>query len=140
MDNTTYEDLRKFPHMFPKDIAIWKRYYEKNKDSYINFEYDVKVGSIPQFPENLPPEIYKMGEILWKKRIDVVGYKPDRIEIIEVKPNAGLSAFGQVLGYKLIFEKEKKPALPVVAVLITDYPKQDIASLSPSFGVELVIV
>jgi len=141
MEEVKYrEKLRLYPHMFPRDIEIWERYLKIYKKDYQQFLYDVKIGSVPQFPNGLPPEIYKMGEDLWKKRIDVVGIKTNEIEVIEVKPNAGLSALGQVLGYAKIYTDEKKPSLPVYPVLITDYPKEDIPSLSLSFGVRLVIV
>ena len=134
------EKLRRYPHMFPEDIAIWERFLSVYKSEYLGFDYDIKVGSVPDFPDNLDTSIYKAGVLLWKKRIDAVGYKKDRIEIIEVKPRAGMGAVGQVLTYVALYKKEFAPSLPVFGKIVTDYPQLDIADISSSYGIDVVSI
>lgn len=118
--------LRKYPHMFPEDIAIWERFLKVYKDDFLGFDYDVKVGSVPDFPDGLDNSIYKAGNILWKKRIDAVGYKKDGIYIIEVKPNAGMSALGQIITYRQLYIEEFNPNDKVFGAIVTDKPDLDL--------------
>jgi hypothetical protein len=130
----------KYPHMFPGDIAIWERFLQKYGSRYLRFDYDIKVGSIPNFPSGYDPYIYRMGEALWKKRIDVVAVDGFNAYIIEVKPNASMGAVGQVLSYAKLYEAEYKPGLPVVPMIVTDNPDKDLSKLCDIFNIRLVIV
>ena len=59
-------------------------------------------------------------KILYQKKIDVIGYKNNDVYIVEVKPNAGSSALGQVLSYKLLYQNEFQISPPAKLMIITD--------------------
>ena len=78
-------------------------------------------------------------EYLSKKRIDVVGYKRDEIHVIELKPRAGFSAVGQVLGYAKLFVVPGDAEKRIVPVVITDQEIPDVREFCLKMGVLFLI-
>ena len=94
-----YEKRYWYPNMRPEDVAIWERFIEAYPEAYTQVSYDVLVGSPPQFDTQVGDHPASDDIRLYKKKIDVVGYKPGLVHIIELKPNAGASALGQVTAH-----------------------------------------
>lgn len=134
------DKLRKYPHMFQLDIAIWERFLDDFADQYSGFDYDVKVGQGTPPHDNTPPEYRHMTDILSKYRIDCVGYKPSLIEIIEVKPMASTTAIGQVTTYVELYKRDFSPSLPVRGVIVTDWYIQDIDDLTTRLGIDYYVL
>ena len=132
--------LRKYPHMFPEDIGIWERFLDEFAGNYTGFDYDVKVAYGAEEDPADPPNYKRMKEILSKFRIDVVGYKTDRIEIIEVKPEASTVAVGQIKTYVELYKRDFLPALPVRGVIITDNPVEDIYYLTNPLDFDYYVI
>jgi hypothetical protein len=130
----------KYPHMFPHDINIWERFLDTYGSEYILFDYDIKVGTgVP--PESGIAENYaRMQDILSKFRIDCVGILPSSIDIIEVKPNASLSAIGQLLSYVELYKRDFLPSSPVRGVIVTDRELPDIRHLTEVHGFGYYVV
>jgi len=129
-----------YPHMFPRDIDIWNKFLETFGNNYNSFDYDVKVGSGSE-PHQNAPEIYvRMIGILSKYRIDAVGYDGTYIYIMEVKPNAAMSAIGQVMGYVKLFERDFSPTLPLKGVIVTNRERPDMRELTSELGFDYYIV
>ena len=144
MDSTTTkfpaEKLAKYPHMFPLDIAIWERFLSKFAADYDNFSYDVKVGSGSPVKKGTSENYARMQEILSKYRIDAVGFRSGGIDIIEVKPDAGTIAVGQIVTYTQLYERDYTPTLPVRGVIVTDRELPDMKYLTDlhSFGYYII--
>jgi len=132
--------LAKYPHMFPADIEIWERFLKRFARLYKAFAYDVKVGVGRKPLEHWEPEIKQMYLTLTKKRIDAVGFQENFIDVIEVKPSAGPSAVGQVIIYKLLFEREYSTSKEVRAVIVTDEEVPDMNELAGRLGFIYVVV
>ena len=134
------EKLVRYPHLMVGDVEIWERYLELHAKEWTGFRYDVRVGEGIELPKSQPEYIRGMALALTEKRIDVVGEKGNDVWIIEVKPNAMLSAVGQVLSYQVLFEdrfpEERKPYL----MIVTDRKGPDIDSLCQRFNISLVVV
>lgn len=108
----------KYPHMFPKDVAVWERFLDKHGESYEGFYYDIMCGEesrqFPRWEEN-----YRRDAIILSKlRIDAVGVRSDRLDIIEVKPRANMAAIGQILTYAEKYQKEYSPTKPIQAIIV----------------------
>ena len=73
-------------------------------------------------------------------RIDVVAADTKKISVIEVKPNAGVSALGQLEKYTELFMRDETPSIPVNMVLITDKEQPNMDYLCKKAGVELIVV
>lgn len=142
MPETRYppEKLAKYPHMFPKDIAIWERFIERVGNLYDSFSYDVKVGLGRPMDPSWNENIKRMNYLLSTLRIDAVGFQPSGITIFEVKPSAGPSAIGQVLCYGKLYERDKKPTLPLRLGIVTDQTTADLNYLFDVFNIELYVM
>lgn len=135
-----YEKGYWYPHMKPRDIEIWERFIAKYPDAYEKCQYDFSVGDVPPFIQTASSkEGQAMGE-LYKLKIDVLGYKGNAIDLIEVKPSAGASSIGQVLGYVSLYQRDEKPTLSVQPVIVTDELRPNMDFLTQSQGVKLIIV
>lgn len=134
------EKLRKYPHMFPLDIAIWERFIVAHASDFSGFDYDIKVGTGTEPTPSLGPEYRRMQEILSKYRIDVVGYKSNALYIIEVKPEAGTIAVGQIETYTRLYARDYAPSLPIVGAIVTDRELPDMRFVTSEKNIELFIV
>lgn len=135
-----FEKRYNYPHMKPRDVAIWERFISRYPDAYETCQYDFGLGDIPPFMEQTSsPQGQAMRE-LYKLKIDVLGFKGDTIDLIEVKPEAGASSIGQVQGYVELYKRDEKPTKPVRAVIVTDTLKPNMDFLAQQAGVTLFIV
>ena len=135
-----YKLLSKYPHLRPEDVAIWEKFLSAHPDFYDSVDYDLKVGEGRDYSEMPGDEFRADMEYLSKKRIDVVGYKGDEIHIIELKPQAGFSAVGQVLGYAKLFAATGAAGKRIVPVVITDEELPDVRNFCLKMGVLLLIL
>lgn len=129
-----------YPHMMPEDVAIWQRFIEAYPDAYDTVAYDVKVGEVPDFVAGHEDEAMQAQGPLYQRKIDVVGYKGDQIDIIELKPRASTSAFGQVNAYRHLFELEYSPPEKPRAIVMTDQLLPQMEMLAAAAGVEMIVV
>ena len=132
--------LSRYPHMFPLDIAIWERFIDRHGTDFSGFSYDVKVGSGTEPVEGLGSVYARMQAILSKYRIDCVGYKDGRIYVIEVKPEAGTIAVGEVELYTKLYTRDFNPTEPVVGCIVTDRLLPDMEWFCKEKGFEIYIV
>lgn len=132
--------MMRYPHMFPKDIEIWERFLEKYATEYDGFIYDWKVGSGTEPVPELREPYATMQTTLSKYRVDVIGVKAGRYELIETKPNAGPSAVGQIISYRNLFVKDYQGQREVVPVIVTDFERPDIREVASDMGVKYYIV
>lgn len=132
--------LRRYPHMFPGDIALWERFLVKFGNQYLGFTYDVKVGAGVAVADDFTREYAFMVESLSKYRIDVVGRRRDVIEIIEVKPEARSSAIGQALTYLELYTRDMKPTAATRAAIVTDRELPDMRELTSKLNINYYIV
>lgn len=126
--------------MMPADVAIWERFIELHPDAYDFVEYDVKVGSVPEFVSDHPDEAMKKQAPLYEKKIDVLAYFRTEIDVIELKPRARMSTLGQVKGYVELYKRDREPLEKVNAVIITNELMPDMGELAKIEGVGMYIV
>lgn len=126
--------------MMPYDVAIWERFIEKFPSAYKMVEYDHALGSTPQFDTVVNEATGGDAAKLYQYKIDVVAELDDRIDIIELKPNAGPSALGQVNSYVALYKRDRSPQKPLRPVVITDILRTDMQHLADDAGVTLIVV
>lgn len=139
-DTHEFKQLNWYPHMGPEDAAIWHRFIAQFPDAYDRVQYDVKVGKAPDFVTEHEDEAMRAQAPLYQRKIDVIGYKADQIDIIEVKPNAGASAIGQVKQYRHLWSQEYMPPETPKCVIVTDNVKPDTGEFAHAEGVLIVVV
>lgn len=140
LEKYPFKLLPNYPHMKPADIAIWERFIIAHPDAYDSVQYDLGIGLLPPFNTVVVPETGGSDQELYLRKIDVVGFKGGVIDIIEVKPNAGPSAVGQVehntFLYKNFVDKTSAPN----PVLITNDFRTDVLLFATSKGVKMIQV
>lgn len=109
--------LAKYPHMKPADVAIWERFVGANWDFFDRVDYDLCVGEGADFLPTDEDTPDGRQNRLYKRKIDVVGYKGNAVTLIEVKPLADTEALGQIITYGDLYAKEKD-ALPAVTLMV----------------------
>jgi len=113
-----YAKRHKYPHMIGENAEIWSRFIDENPGRFESADYDFRVGEGMELKQEWPENVKRDATALTQKRIDVLAWKGDQPTIVEVKRRVGLSALGQVLGYKILFMRDlphiKEPELLVV--------------------------
>lgn len=135
-----YGVLPKYSRLSSNDAKIWHDFILQNPKKYKQVAYDVLVGTGSIVDEDTS-DIYQIDySDLTKKRIDVVGFTDDFIDIIEIKPRASGSALGQVLNYLRLYQSTYLPKIPVFPVIITDSLSPDDVPLFQEFKVTVWVV
>ena len=119
-----YGKRYRYPHMIEDEKLVWERFMDLYPGKFETVDYDFRVGKGVVI-DGEPGEPWpRMAKMLSQKRIDVVGWVGDSPTIVEVKKRVGLSALGQVLGYRILFMKDLKhfpePELLVICETISD--------------------
>lgn len=135
-----FEKRSSYPHMSVKDTAIWERFIDKYPDVYKQCQYDFHIGDAPPFNTLMDNDEDLNQDMLYRLRIDVVAGSPLGIDLIEVKPDAGVSAIGQLENYKLLYMRDEEPRQSVGMILLTDKERPNMAWLCKEKGIKLVVV
>jgi len=135
-----YEVLSKYPHFNPADAVIWTRFILAYPDFGDSVNYDVCCGSGPDLPDSIKPEWAANAQYLGRYKIDAVVYRGSVHYVIEVKPNAGLGALGQIISYAILYDAFDESEEKVVPVLITNFERPDIRKIAARHGIEYYIV
>lgn len=112
-----YGKRRRYPHMLGEDVAVWERFVGKFPGRFDSVDYDWRVGDGVAVDPEWDEAYVRMARMLSQKRIDVVGWNGGAATIVEVKDRAGLSALGQVEGYRILFVRDF-PTLGTPGVLL----------------------
>lgn len=132
-----YTATPKYPHMLPVEAELWDKFLSQRRPPFINVEYDVHVGDAPEPPAGTPDYLLNMFKSVSQKRIDAVAHDPDVVYVIEVKPRAGLSALGQVLAYKFLYERDYKPSKPVEMRIVCERKEMNIDEVAATHNVHI---
>ena len=135
-----YEKRPHYPHLRPKEIEIWERFIAQKPDEYDEVEYDFAFGLLPPFKTEVVPETGGDDRRLYLRRVDVVAHKGDRLDFIEIKPNAGPGAIGQIKGYITLYKNLVDPKAEIVARVLTDNARADVFLLAGQEEVILSVV
>ena len=135
-----YKQLVKYPHLKPADELTWGFFLTKYPQAYESVDYDLALGEMPEHAA----EAEKLGiagaEKLFMYKADVIGYRIERIDIIEIKQKATPSAIGQILLYKKIYDEEQKPTIPTRAVIVARDTTPQVTEMCLEYNITLIIV
>ena len=126
--------------MRPEDQAIWDRFIFKYPEAYDEVFYDFPVGEGSPIPKKTQENLARDFKILTQWKIDVVARKNNTIDIIELKPNAGISALGQVQAYAILYTRIAPTNIKIIPTLITDILRPDMEKLAIIEKIKLIIV
>ncbi len=128
LDSGPFRQLIDYPHLSYSESHIWSQFIQQNPDAFDLVSYDVPVGVTPAMPRGAASvRERKMIRQSYSKRIDVVALKGRQIYVIEIKPRAGYTAFGQALVYTACFNTTYSPDPQAIPAILTEHLDQDIA-------------
>lgn len=141
MNTRDKELLRvKYPHMIKQEILIWKRFLKQYGNKFTGFRYDVHVGrgirEVPGFNRKL----LNMAIRLTQKRIDVVAILGQETYIIEIKDRAGMSAIGQLITYKLLYERKYGIGIITGLVIVAEGVDSDVKEVLEKLRIKIFLV
>lgn len=140
MEKEKYQKRQWYPNMKQGETILWNNFIDKFPKEYDEVIYNLKVGKGSFIPEGTQENIANDFLQLTQHKIDVVGFKETRIDIIEIKPYAGTAAVGQVIGYRDLYiehiDSKAKPNL----IIVTDLLRQDTKTICEKQGIKLVLV
>lgn len=140
MEKVKPEIKATYPNMKRDEAAMWSRFLSKFPNEYDFVAYNVKVGEGAEIPAGTQPEIANDFKQLTQHKIDVVGFKSNQIDIIELKPYAGTRAVGQVIGYRELFiEHIDKSAQPNL-VIVTDTLRPDTKLIAEKQNIKVIVI
>lgn len=114
----TPDERGHYPHMLPRDVDVWNRFLDQQGFEFVGFRYDVHVGGEVERKVGWTEKTIMVASYLAAKRIDAVGYKAGETWIFEVKPEAGVSAVGQLVTYRLLYIDKFRPIGRLVCALV----------------------
>lgn len=140
MEKVKYEKRYFYPNVREAETLIWERFLVKFPEAYDQVAYNVKVGEGADIPEGTEPNIASGFKQLTQHKIDVVGFKNNEVDIIELKPYAGTRAIGQVIGYRDLYvtlvDNSARPNL----VIVTDILRPDTKIIADKQGIKVIVV
>lgn len=134
------ELLHKYPHMFALDIAIWERFLTSEYNVFDGIQYDIKLGTGTKAPQGTSDNYARMQEILSKYRVDAIGHTKTDVTIIEVKPEAGTTAIGQVDLYTALYRRDYGTDKVVKGMIVTNWELPDIRYHCNEKGFQLIVL
>jgi len=133
-------DIENLPGFLPAETEIFKRWVNETVPSAERWQYNVRVGLGTKPPPSFETNYARMVEMLSKPRIDVVAHRGEKVELIEIKVNAGPSAVGQLLMYRTLYEKSFGAGTVSSLLLLTDNIRPDTKGLAESHNVTYIVV
>lgn len=128
-----------FPHMMPRDVPLFAAFaLTPAGKRYRRFVFDLHVGDGCPPPLGYDPRLVGMAKAITQLRIDAVGWDDWGPTIFEVKPDARLSAFGQLLAYRWFFRKDYGSEAKLA--VITDSDTCDVRALYQAYDIEMHLV
>ena len=131
------EQQAHYPHMAKRDVELWERFLAAHGKEFLAFSYDVALGgsrlTIPDAPEaDLTAWRYSTG-----LKIDAIGWQSNQAWIIEVRPEATVSAYGSAVVYTLVARREELTTLPLIPTVVCEAIQPDVEWAARMTGVQL---
>lgn len=129
-----------YPHMSKLDRAVWEKFLTARAAEFTGFAYDVALGG--RVVEGLPlDEPTALG---WQYntavKIDAVAFKDSEAWVIEVKPEAHVSAFGAALAYTLLLEKDATLPQKLIPTIVCEAVQPDVEWVCAQLNIQIVRV
>ena len=124
-----------YRHMAKRDAAVWERFLLLYTERFDAFAYDVALGGIPM--EEHERQGWQYSTAL---KIDAIGRTGDAFWIIEVRPDATVSALGSALTYALVCERDEVVPGPLLPTVVCEYIQPDVRWACGKLGVQIVTV
>ncbi len=122
------------------ELRIWRAFLAEAEQPPPSWREEVGVGTPPEIPPGYEDIAMEKAAWLWQKKIDAVGFFPDRQVIYEVKPRLTMTSLGQLIVYRELYLREFRPDQPVEVAVVTPVNDPDLFPIFFANGVGVFIV
>lgn len=129
-----------YPHMARRDAVVWGRFLDAHAAGYSGFAYDVAVGGwrieglALQEPDVLG---WQYNTAL---KVDACGVTATEVHVIEVRPEATVSALGAALTYVMVLDREAVFDFPLRPMIVCETMQTDVEWACGRLGIAVVKV
>jgi len=125
----------RYPHMAKRDAAVWETFLEAYSVRFEAFAYDVALGGILLDMPDLTVGDAAGWQYTTALRIDAVAREGDRYWIIEVRPEAHVSALGAALCYTLVAKRDAAFPGALLPAVVCTYMQPDVKWVADNLGI-----
>lgn len=129
-----------YPHMARRDGEVWARFLTAPPVEVLGYAYDVAVGGWKL--EGL--DLNEADALGWQYntalKVDVCALLAAEVWVIEVRPEATVSALGAALTYAMVLDREQVFPLPLRPVVCCQQMQPDVEWACGQLGVRVVRV
>jgi hypothetical protein len=129
-----------YPHMARRDTEVWTRFLAAPPATFLGYAYDVAVGGWKLEGLSLTEADALGWQYNTALKIDVCAMAAAEIWVIEVRPEATVSALGAALTYAMVLDREQVFELPLRPVVCCEQMQPDVEWACGKLGVRVVKV
>lgn len=122
-----------------EDRPIWTRFVNANPHAFDLIAYDVPIGGQDCDDQELPEYAKRQWRYCTAKRIDVLALRATAPTIIEVRYQAGCSAVGALLVYRVLYREHNPGSAYPTLLLLTDCIAPDTKRAAESYGITVLV-
>lgn len=126
--------------LLPRERRIWTKFRTLSPIPLDTEQFNVRLGEGAVIPAAVPAWLKRDIKALTRKRADVIVESGNEIWLFEIKPRAGFSALGQLLGYATLYVAEYDPVRPPHLAVVAERSQPDLATVLANFGISLFLV
>jgi hypothetical protein len=129
-----------YRHMAKRDATVWEGFLKLYPDRFDAFAYDCALGGVITTSDDTT-EADRLGwQYSTALKIDAVAKEGDRYFILEVRPEATVSALGAALSYVLVADREEAFPGPLASGVVCNSMQPDVLWCCQKLGVEVFFV
>jgi len=131
---------QEFVHLLPLERPIWAKYLAATTEEFLSLVYDLHLGEGAPVDPSWSEGTAAIVAAVSRKRVDVIGETAGSIIIFEVKPRAGMGAMGQLLNYRALYLRERRPTKPLRMMVVCERVEPDVTRTYAQYGIEIALV
>lgn len=129
-----------YPHMARRDAVVWTRFLNAHAGDYRGFAYDVALGGWRIDGLGMEEQDVIGWQYNTALKIDAVGLTATEAHVIEVRPEATVSALGAALTYAMVCDREQVFDLPLRPMVVCETMQVDVRWACGQLGVTVLEV
>ncbi len=129
-----------YRHMAKRDVALWEKFLKAYGEKFHAVSYDVAFGG--HYPELAEPnDVMARGyQYSTALKVDAIAWMSNQVWLIEVRPEATVSAYGAAVCYTLVARREKLTELPVIPTIVCATMQRDVEWCCAMTGIQVITV
>lgn len=129
--------LVQFPQMPVLESYVAREWIKANIDNLDAIDFNVRLGDGLDLGPNYDDATRLQAKLLSQKRADIVARIGDTVTLVEVKDRLSLSAMGQLLGYRTLYQLAHPEVAEVKLLAIGRDASQDVPEVLRAHGVSV---